>query len=603
MLQRVWNSGTTSAVKNGMCSHGLRARSVGIAGGATLWIRLTLLTVCLTASLALPASGGISEKLQRQLRALEAFGFSGAVLVAVEGEVLVHDGYGLAQRLPEIAMQPESIFPVASISKQFTAAAILMLESEGKLGVSDTLSQHLPDVPPELSKITLHQLLTHTSGLPFECPGQPATRQDFLHCIASDSRPREPGRWSYSNAGYALLAAVVQEASKLSYKDYLRRHLLDPLEMGHTGFLDEPTHWSPQQMAHQYTWEVGHGTQMDGEFNWNLRGSADVVTTAGDLFRWGQALLSDKVLPAASRQKLFQAYQVDPESGLNSGYGWQIDERAGAYLSGGTFTLGFNSAFRLYPEKKAIAIVLSNQNYGLLMSTARVIQSVESILLGRGGFNFPEVRPSSNSLLRACQGTYVVPGGGRLKVELHDGGLLVSPQGQPAVNLLTARQPDEARLLQAATQRTEQLMQALQQRRFSDVGEVLGELERTEEIQSTYRNWIESLESRLGSLQSVQVIGTIPQGASSRTYVELEFENGREVRRLRWVGQRLSSILTGALPLAPTRFLPVGEKRLVGFHLAFGRLINLRIRLNRHGKVNQLRFDTPTGKVTAQRQP
>lgn len=543
-------------------------------------------------------SGGPTDKLTRHLDKLEDYGFSGAVLVAVDGKVLVHRGYGSARKQPDVPMQPETLFPVASMTKQFTAAAILKLESEGKLRVSDTVAQHLPGTPADKQGITLHQLMTHTSGLVFECPGEPADKQEFLHRLWK-TRLGEPGVPSYSNAGFALLAAVIEQVSGISYQTYLKSSLLVPSGMEKSGFLDDKDRFSGR-LAHQYTWSVDHEDQLDEPFHWNLRGSADLVTTAGDLLRWEQSLEAGRILPEEERQKLFQPYVADSESGLKFGYGWLISRREGAYRSGGTFGLGFNTAMRVYPAKKAVAIVLSNQNYGLLMSTAAAMDSVEGILLGRRYTALPDLRTASPGLLEKCPGVFEVPGGGQLDVTVQGNGLLISPRGQAAVNLLTCRRPEEARHLESDTQRAERFMQTLQQRRFSELGTISGEPQ-SEELESAYRNWIEGLEARLGSLQSTRVIGTIPQGASSRSYVELQFENGREVRRLRWIEGRLISILTGALPLAPTLFLPMGEKRLAGFHLAFGRVIGLRIRTDSEGRVQALRFDTPSGKVTAQR--
>ncbi|HSR52071.1 MAG TPA: serine hydrolase domain-containing protein [Acidobacteriota bacterium] len=540
----------------------------------------------------------LAAKLEKSLDALGDFGFSGTVLVAVDGDVLLHRGYGLARRGPEVKMQPETRFPVASISKQFTAAAILTLEEDGKLRTPESIGRYLQGIPDDKAAITIGQLLTHTSGLPFECGGRPASMEALLQCLWATPL-QEAGKVQYSNAGYAVLAHLVEKVSGRSFREYVRKRLFQPSQMAKTGFIDEPDRFAQGQVAHQYTWTVEHGTEIDSQMNWNLRGSADVVTTAGDLFGWEQALSGGKILEPGAVKRLLRG---DGEAGTakGSGYGWQTDRAGQVQKAAGTFGLGFNAVFRRYPRKGAVLAVLSNQNYGLLMPTPLVAETAENILMGHPAIELPQTAVVSEDLQRQCAGSYELPGQGQLEVEAHSGSLVISAQGQPSVDLLTARTKPEARRLRGYTERAQKLAQALEKGRFGEIAQIL-EAADPSRIENLYRGWIEGLEREQGKLESAEVAGTIPQGESARTYLLLNFQEGRKVRRLRWLGDDLVSILAGGLPLVPTRFRLLSKDKLVGFHLAYARTVEVRIVRDGQGVISGLEFEGPEGKVVARK--
>ncbi|HTQ78447.1 MAG TPA: serine hydrolase domain-containing protein, partial [Thermoanaerobaculia bacterium] len=231
---------------------------------------------------SLPASRGevhgpVGQALDAYFSKLEAFGYSGSALVAQGGQVVLDKGYGLANREKALPYTNETIFDIASISKQFTAAAIVKLEQEGKLKVEDPISKFFGPVPEDKAPITLHMLLTHTSGMP-DVLGtdeyEPVSRQEMIRRALAADLVRPPGKkfW-YSNAGYSMLAAVVEIASKEPFEKYLTEHLFKPAGMDHTGF-----HVADRErVAHGYTptgdWGApyDHPWAPDGPY-WNLRG-------------------------------------------------------------------------------------------------------------------------------------------------------------------------------------------------------------------------------------------------------------------------------------------------------------------------------------------
>ena len=181
------------------------------------------------------ANALLAKKIDVYLTSITPFGFSGALLVAKDDEILVNKGSGLAIRDKGIPNTSETIFCTGSITKQFTAAGILKLEMMGKLNTGDTLDRFFSDVPSDKQKITLHQLLTHTSGVGGDVGGdyEIAERDEFVKKILAQPLRSESGaEFFYSNAGYSLLAAVIEKASGRKYEEFLSKHILIGSRLG-----------------------------------------------------------------------------------------------------------------------------------------------------------------------------------------------------------------------------------------------------------------------------------------------------------------------------------------------------------------------------------
>jgi CubicO group peptidase (beta-lactamase class C family) len=316
-------------------------------------------------------SGAPGARLDNYFQALEAAGFSGAVLVARNGEVLLSKGYGLCDRRRKAPCAADTVFDIGSITKQFTAAAILKLEEAGKLRVEDPLSKHLPGVPEDKAGLTLHHLLTHTSGL------------DHYYGKDEDYAPRDlavslflrmplitaPGaKYRYSNPGYSLLAAVVEKHAGRSYEAYLREVFFEPLGMTKTGYIIP--RWNVLEVSRNYNGEEDHGWTFnrnwgpDGPY-WHLYGNGGILTTTADLHKWEKALMGDRVLSARSRGKLLTAHvPTEGESGASYGYGWSVGKtESGTPFTGhgGGSSFGVAATYNRYPERGVLLLVLSNQ--------------------------------------------------------------------------------------------------------------------------------------------------------------------------------------------------------------------------------------------------
>ena len=259
-------------------------------------------------------------------------GSSGTLVAAVDGEMLVCEGWGLADKEAGAEAGCDTVYDVMSMTKQFTAAAILKLEMMGRLRVTDRIGRFLDGVPTDRRAITIHQLLTHTAGL-VETLGD-----DYEHtsraamiseALAADLRWPPGTRYLYSNVGYSLLAAIVEVASGDGYEEFLARHLFEPAGMTSTGYVLPD--WKSTDVAVEYD-DRGrsqgrpfeHPWAADGPY-WNLRGNGGLLSTARDMFRWYQVLEGDEVLDEPAKRQLFRArVREGLQADSRYAYGWVV---------------------------------------------------------------------------------------------------------------------------------------------------------------------------------------------------------------------------------------------------------------------------------------
>jgi len=316
---------------------------------------------------AAPANSGLAEKLDRWLVAAD---FRGSVLVAKDGAVILRKGYGLADRENGVPYDADTVFSIGSITKQFTAAAILKLEMQGKLHVEDSIGKYLPAVPEDKRAITLHQLLTHTAGLESDFAGdyEAVSRDEYVKRILASKLRSKPGEVHYyANSGYSLLGAIVEIVSGTPYEKYLRENLFLPAGMKDTGY-KLPT-WPQAKLAVGYKDGKRWGRitdkpwAADGPY-WALRANGGIHSTLDDMLRWHVALNGDAILSAAEKTKMFRA-QVSEGMGSDGfyGYGWSIGQSAwGSRLiehNGGNGV--FYADFLRYVDDN-IAVILSTND-------------------------------------------------------------------------------------------------------------------------------------------------------------------------------------------------------------------------------------------------
>ena len=261
-------------------------------------------------------------------------GSSGA-LVAGRGDTMdVCRGWGEPDEETGERAGCDTVFDIMSMTKQFTAAAVVRLSQDGRLDVGDPLADHLPGVPADKQAVTIEHLLTHTSGL-LDTLGpddDPLTRGAFLRQALGSELLSEPGTtYRYSNVGYSLLTAVVEEVSGQDYEAYLAEHLFAPAGMTSTGYVLPD--WSALHVAveHDATGRpqgtpLDHPWADDGPY-WNLRGNGGLLSTPRDMFRWHVALRGDEVLDDDAKHRLFEPRVREEPDETYYAYGWVADDR------------------------------------------------------------------------------------------------------------------------------------------------------------------------------------------------------------------------------------------------------------------------------------
>lgn len=274
------------------------------------------------------------QRIENYLIALEGVGFHGSVLVVLRGEVLLSNGYGFLDRQAASRNTAETIYDIGSITKQFTAAAILKLEMEGKLSVEDPLSKYFPDLPADKKNITLHDLLRHQSGLISTIGGdyEKISEEEFVRQVFTSRLKFATGSaFSYSNIGYSLLAIVIEKVSGQSYEMSLYENLWKPARMETTGYTRPD--FRAEDIAIGYNQDdKAWGRPIDRAWDhtapyWHLKGNGGILSTLGDMHQWYVALLGDRILSAEAKRKF---YTPRLRSGENENsyyaYGWDVSK-------------------------------------------------------------------------------------------------------------------------------------------------------------------------------------------------------------------------------------------------------------------------------------
>ncbi|MEO6334570.1 MAG: serine hydrolase [Pyrinomonadaceae bacterium] len=317
--------------------------------------------------------------------------FNGSVLVADNGKIIYEKGFGMANMEWSIANQPDTKFRIGSVTKQFTAALILQLVQEGKIKLDGKITDYLTDYRNDTGdKVTIHQLLNHTSGIPsytsnpefFPKYSRDAYNvPDFVKKFASGDLEFEPGsKFSYNNSGYSLLGAIIEKVTGKSYETVLTEKILTPLGMTNTGYDHHATLLPKRASGYQKT-PAGYvnAAYLDMTLPYS---AGSIYSTVEDLYKWDQSLYEDKILSAESKKLMFTP-------GLsNYGYGVGIsDQPIGKTAqklkviahSGGIN--GFNSLLTRAVDKRQTVIILDN--VGLGQYQGKITSSIIAVLNGQ----------------------------------------------------------------------------------------------------------------------------------------------------------------------------------------------------------------------------
>jgi len=538
------------------------------------WVTVTVLCAFLTGSLQLTAARStpswhksqpgaeITTKLSDYFQKVAGLGFSGAVLVTSGDKVLIRNGFGWADQTRRIPITPETVFDIGSITKVFTTVAIMQLEERGKLSTADPITKYFRNVPADKTTITLHHLLTHTSGLTHDDFYSIATpevreilkdREKFLTRILSFPLGSAPGtKREYSNSGFSFLAAIVEKLSGQSYEAYLRENILRPAGMSNTGYVLRK--WNRRLVARGYNdGPTDFGYPWTGQWagkiiGWDLLGNGGLLSTVDDMHRFVVSLRDGKLLNEKTRTKMLTVYVADRDQA----YGWFIsktekDSHRFVNHGGDAVPEGWNADLRWFPEDKLIAVVLTNKRIRAGSVRRYAMNDLVDIVLFHKNPQLPDFVRVQASALRRHEGTYELPSGALFRVTSTTAAvgrgatkpvLIVSGQGQEAIDILFSgnQTPGLTKLSLDLNEKTKAYIEALRRNDLEALRKIPAEDPASEQ---DLKDWNEFVRAN-GDLRRLEILGTSPLNQTGlQTFVRLEFARATVFYHLTWRDQKL----------------------------------------------------------------
>lgn len=312
-----------------------------------------------------------------------SYPFSGTVLVARGNEILLDESYGMANYEKDIPNTSDTVFPIGSITKSFTAVGILQLQEKGLLNLEDPISKYTGfEIDDQV--ITIHQLLTHTSGLPREGKyvGKDfVTLEEHAKYIKGLDLTFKPGeKQAYSNAGYILLAYIIEEITGDTYIDYMTENIFKPLDMKQTYFGMDAAYHNGEAIGYRL---LKDNPMKLSIYNFsNIIGSGNIYSTTKDLFKYDRSFYNEKLISRKSINGIMSPQWGDTMNGY--GYGWELSKRYdyqkishGGVIGGG----GYTSLMIKYPKEEYVLIFLTNNSESIALNA--VSETLEAIIFNK----------------------------------------------------------------------------------------------------------------------------------------------------------------------------------------------------------------------------
>jgi CubicO group peptidase (beta-lactamase class C family) len=514
------------------------------------------------------ARGDLASRIDLHLTRAERFGFAGVVIVAQNGDVVLHKGYGLANRETGERVTGSTVFDIGSITKPFTAAAVLKLEDEGKLHVNDPIDRYFDNVPTDKKAITIHHLLTHTAGLQDGFGGDYdlTSRDSLMRVILSSKLQRAPGsKYEYSNAGYSVLGAIIEKVSGQPYEQYLRDHVIRPAGLTSTGY--RSVDWKAKSLAIGYRGSSRFGTPLDKQWlddgpSWHLRANGGLLSTAADLYRFVSGFHNGRIVSAASYKKA-----VTPQAGFSYGYGWGVSKMPnGKTQISHNGSNGYFYALATYlPDDKVTVIFLTNDQ-----ANRGIERDIGEIVMGRKLEEIPAVASAAFSL-DDYAGGYRTPSGAEFEVRKSGQSLEITRAPAEVVASITlgARDSSQARLRHRADSIIAQTVGAMASDDYAMYRDnfwsyrdyrIDGEIEFWKEVLNDWRD-------TYGNYLGTQVLGTARTNSDDvqidATYVAVKYAKGERVLRVLEPVSPTGKFFVATVSLAqwPSRFVLAPRSR------------------------------------------
>lgn len=313
--------------------------------------------------------GEIAQKIDRFMTKIESTGYSGALGIIKDGKVILAKGYGYADREKKKVFNRDTVFTIGSITKQFTGAALVKLESIGKISFSDTLSKFFEEIPEDKKNITIHQLLTHTGGFPGSIGSDydKISREVFIREAFKSKLKYKPGeRYNYSNVGFSIAGIILEKVTGNSFETFLNKHLLIAAGLEKTGYVLPD--WNKDDIVVGYKGNRRWGTPIEKLWGkkgpgWHLKCNGGILTTIDEILKWGMAILGNDVFSESEKKKYLTPYVPEGPAGDSYyAYGWvRMKSSRGTDIithNGGNPYI--QNDMYIYPEEKVIVYITSN---------------------------------------------------------------------------------------------------------------------------------------------------------------------------------------------------------------------------------------------------
>lgn len=545
-------------------------------------LKLFLLCVILVSPVTAQAqesaivSGELGTKMDDYMTRLEGLGFSGAILVAREGDILLQKGYGLADREQNRPVNPSTVFSIGSITKQFTGAAILKLEMMGGLATGDPITKYFENVPADKTGITLHHLLTHTAGFPGAIGDDFDTGADadrFLEQALNTGLQTAPGeQYSYSNVGFSLLGIIVERVSGQPYEEFLQEHLFKPAGMTRTGYL--LPEYTDGELAVGYRNGRRWGSVIrqpmlpDGP-SWHLRANGGIHSTVGDMYRWHLALEGNDVLSEEAKEKYYSPFADEGGGQSYYGYGWSIvPDYMGRKLithNGGNGI--FTADFRRFVDDGVV--IYASSSLSDWAPVDYVSRDLSRIMFDQPLSLPPETVELGSAVLDGYAGTYRLESGSEIEAARQGDHLFLTGSDAEAGNLLTGGSGGpENPMIARYRERSEDILRRAYGGDFSGIHEAFGGEMPLEAIAAEEGRWMEMRREVYGEFKDLEAVSAISEGGRVRVYVRIDYERGSGYIAYGWAGGGLVGIeLVREVPGPQVRVYPTSRTAFESFSL------------------------------------
>ena len=521
--------------------------------------------------------------LDDYLERLTPFGFSGTVLVVQNDQIILNKGYGYSNYQSKQLNGPETIFPLQSITKTFTATGVLKLQMLGKLNIQDSIYQYL-EVPADKRNITIAQLLSHSSGIVTgtEDYYRPEDKHSLVAKVLSEPLLFAPGTdIAYSNIGYGLLAVIIEKTSGLHYEEFLKTYFFDKLQMestGHVGLIRDKRIFA-LQYKDKFT---DSSPSQKKEEDWNFTGSGNLMTTTSDLYKWAMAIKHNSILSEELSQQMFSSQSRYDRKGWfigDSDYGKLIEHDGGS-------SKGSAANFRWYQNKDTFVIVFCNNNGENMLFSNNLVDKIDQIVFG--GADKVKFAPRLTKVPKVSKDvytTYYFNPTDSLTIQLNNKRYSLRVYGNSAINSLLGN--ENLKSMDELSAKAIEVLNFV----IRDNDSVNYKKYMNDSSKARFFNYIRQMsqgDRKFGQFKKFEIEATtedwiIPNGFGM-SFIKLIFENGEKRFRFHWTSKGILALGGSGIP-TPNEIdvFPQLENRMIGFHIASEKTIEVTYKYDAEG--------------------